>query len=92
MLANCDFIVIFPIYGQSGAIQKLDSECITCKAYIFINSNLLFYKIWKQNYKISNTALTLLLWVPFLLKYHFCPKMLFLQKMLTSAKLREPWY
>ena len=23
--ANCNFIVIFPIYGQFGAIRKLDS-------------------------------------------------------------------
>ena len=27
MLANCDAIVIFPIYGQFGAICKLDSRC-----------------------------------------------------------------
>ena len=47
--ANCDVIVIFPIYGQFGAIQKLDSGRTTCKTYIFINSNLLSYKTWKQN-------------------------------------------
>ena len=41
---NCDFIVIFPIYGQFGAIRKLDSGRIVCKAYFFIASNLLFYK------------------------------------------------
>ena len=41
MLENCDVIVIFPIYSQFAAIWKLDSRCIVCKTYIFINSNLL---------------------------------------------------
>ena len=40
MLASCDVI---------GAIWKLDSGCIVCKTYIFINSNLLSYRNWKQN-------------------------------------------
>ena len=44
MSVNCDVIVIFPIYGQFGAIRKLDSGRIVCKTYIFINSNLLSYK------------------------------------------------
>ena len=48
MLANCDVIVIFSIYGQFGTIQKLDSGRIVCKTYIFMNSNLLSYKNWKQ--------------------------------------------
>ena len=61
MSANCDFIVIFPIYGRFGTIRKPDSGRIYCKNYILINSHLLSYKNWKQNYKISNTALTLLL-------------------------------
>ena len=68
--SNCDVIVIFLIFGQFGAIRKLDSGGIVCKTYIFINSNLLSHKNWKQNYKISNTALTLLLWV----KVLFLPK------------------
>ena len=33
--ANYDFIFIFPIYGQFGAIQKLYSRCTVCKTYIF---------------------------------------------------------
>ena len=41
---KCDVIVIFPVYGQFGAIQKPHSVCIVCKTYIFINSNLLPYK------------------------------------------------
>ena len=44
MLVNCDVIVVFLIYGQFGAIRKLDSGHIVCKTYIFINSNLLSYK------------------------------------------------
>ena len=61
MSTNCDLIVIFLTYGQFGATQKPDSRRIVCKIYIFINSNLLSYKIRKQNYKISITAFTLLL-------------------------------
>ena len=33
MSAHCDVMVIFPIYGQFGAIWKLDSGCIVCKIY-----------------------------------------------------------
>ena len=44
MSANCDVIVIFPIYGQFGAIRKPDSRHIVCKTYIFIDSNRLSYK------------------------------------------------
>ena len=49
MSANCDDIVIFPIFSQFGAIRKPDSGRIVCENYIFINSNLLFFKNWKQN-------------------------------------------
>ena len=72
----------FPNYGQFGAIRKPDSRGIPCRTYIFINSNLLSYKNWKQNKKISNTALTISTRI----------KVLLLKKMLTSAKLRGPWY
>ena len=44
ILANCDDTVIFPIYGQFGAIQKPDSGRIVCKPYTFINKNLRSYK------------------------------------------------
>ena len=47
MLGNCD-VVIFPICGQFGAIQKPNSGCIVCKTFIFINSNLLSYTNCKQ--------------------------------------------
>ena len=49
MSANCDVIVIFPTYGQFGAIRTPDFGHIVSKPYIFINSNLLSYKNWKQN-------------------------------------------
>ena len=49
MSANCYVIAIFPIYGQFGTAWKPDSGRIVCKTYIFINSNLLSYKNWKQN-------------------------------------------
>ena len=49
MSRNWDVIVIFPIYGQFGLIRKPDSGRIVCKTYIFINSNLLSYKNWKQS-------------------------------------------
>ena len=79
MLVNCDVIVIFPIYGQFGAIRKQDSGRIVCKTYIFIKSNLLSYKNWKQKSKISNAALTLLLWL----------KVLFLQKNADISKIKK---
>ena len=48
MSANYDLIVIFLIYGQFGAIWKPNSGRIVCNTYIFIKSNHLSYKIWKQ--------------------------------------------
>ena len=49
MSENGDVIAIFPIYDQSGTIRKPDTGWIVCKIYIFIKSNLLSYKNWKQN-------------------------------------------
>ena len=49
MSENCDVIGIISIYGQFRVFRKSDSGCIVCKTYIFINSNLLTYKNWKQN-------------------------------------------
>ena len=46
---NCDFIVIFHIYSQFGALRKPDSGRIVNKTYIFISNNLLSYKKLKQN-------------------------------------------
>ena len=47
MSANYDVIIIFPIYGQFGAIRKPNTGRIVCKIYIFIKSNLLSYENWK---------------------------------------------
>ena len=69
-------IVIFLIYGQFAADRKPDSGRIVCKTYIFINSNVLPYKNWKQNSKIFIIALTLLLW----LRYYICQKNWFFAK------------
>ena len=44
MPEKCDVVVIFLIYGQFGETRKPDSGRIVCKTYIFIDSNLLFYK------------------------------------------------
>ena len=41
---NCDVIVIFRIFGQFGAVRKLDSGHRVCKSYAFSNSNLFSYK------------------------------------------------
>ena len=49
MSENCDVIDIFPIYGQFRATQKSNSGRIVCETYIFIYSNLLSCKTWKQN-------------------------------------------
>ena len=87
MTTNCDVIDIFPIYGQFIAMRKPDSGRIVYKIYIFIYySNLLSYKNWKQNYKVSKTALVLLL----LVKILFLPKKcwFFAKEILTLAKLR----
>ena len=44
MTENYAIIAIFPIYGQFGAVRKLDSGHIFCKTYITINNNLLSCK------------------------------------------------
>ena len=49
MSENYNVIAIFPIYGKFGAMPKPDSGRIVRKTYIFIRSNFLFYKKWKQN-------------------------------------------
>ena len=85
---HCHFYNLW-IYGQFGAIRNPDSGCTVCKLYIFINSNLLSYKNWKQNQNFSYTALTLLLWVKVLL----WPKNAdFLQKNAGISKIKKAWY
>ena len=44
MSVRYDVIVFFPIYDQFVAMGKPDFGRMVYKTYIFINSNLLFYK------------------------------------------------
>ena len=59
---------------------------MVCETYIFIDSNLLSYKNWKQNKKISNTAILLLIWVKFLVLKKNAN---FLQKIDEISKIRD---
>ena len=47
------------VYDQFWAIQELDSGRRVSN-YLFVNGNLLSNKNWKQNWKISKAALTLI--------------------------------
>ena len=85
MLENCDVIVILRIFRLFGAVRKPDSGHRVCKTLVFSNSNLLSYKNWKQNIKISNTALTLLLWVKVLF---WTKNANFLQKIAEISKIK----
>ena len=79
----CDVIVIFGTYGQFGAIRKSESGRIICKTYIFINRNLFsLTRNWKQNQRISNIALILMLWL----------KVLFFTKNADICKKRKSRY
>ena len=49
MSGNCEVIVIIPIYGQSGATQKLDSERIVRKTYIFVMFQLFVSGVNQEN-------------------------------------------
>ena len=57
MLANCDVIVIFPIYGQVGAIWKPDSDAWSVKFTFSLIA--IFYLTENVNStKVSLTQLT----------------------------------
>ena len=45
--ANCNVIVLFPIYCQFGAIRKSDSGRIICKTYILLK--VTFYLTKTEN-------------------------------------------
>ena len=84
MSANGNVIVFFWIYGKFAAIRKPNSGRMVYK--ISINNNILSYKTWKQNSKISNTAPMLLLW----LKVLFLPKNAdFSQKNAEISKIKK---
>ena len=52
MSGNSDVIVIFPIYGQFGAIQNPDSGCIVCKTTFSLIAT--FYLTKKLKTEIKN--------------------------------------
>ena len=84
MLTIYDVIDIFPIFDRFGAIWKPDSECVVCKTYISINSNLLSYKnktekslkqfsdFLQKNADISKIKEVLVLNFFFFMKLHMC--------------------
>ena len=82
---NRNVSVIFLIFGQFRAVWRPDFGNRVCKRNVFSDSNLLSYKEWKQNYKISNTALTLLLWVKVLF---WTKNANFLQKNADISKIK----
>ena len=85
MSANCDVIIIFPIYGQFGAIRTPDSEHIVCKTYILISSNLILKKLKTKNLQHSSHNIASN-------KGTMIAKNGDYEKILTSAKLRGPWH
>ena len=84
-------ITNFLIFVQFGAVRRPDPRHRVCKSYVFSNSNLISYKNWKQNLKISNTALTLLLWVKVLFwikNASFCKSKFVTQQSIKSTIFR----
>ena len=49
MSANCDVIVFFRIFGQSGAVRKPDSRYRVCKVMFSVTVTFFSYKKSKQN-------------------------------------------
>ena len=83
MSADCAVTAIFPIYGQFGAILKLDSRHIVCK--LTFSQIVPFYLTKTENRtKKSNTALTLWLWVEVL----FLSKNIDISKNKTALELK----
>ena len=81
MWGNCDVNVIFPIYGQFGAIRKLDFAWMVYLTYILHLS----YKTESRTNKISNTVLILLFWVKVLFLRE---NAIFLQKNADISKIK----
>ena len=71
--------------GNFDVIVMSDSGRTVWKTYNFLISILLSYINWKQNLKLSNTALTILVWVKIL----FLPKnCYFLLKNVGISKIK----
>ena len=89
MSQNYDLIAIFLIYGQFGAIRKPDSERIVYK--LIFPLTVTFYLTKTENR--TKMSLTQFSNYWFEQKFYFGQKnAVFLQKKLTSAELRTPWY
>ena len=79
----------FFIYGQFGAIRKPDSERIVYK--LIFPLTVTFYLTKTENR--TKMSLTQFSNYWFEQKFYFGQKnAVFLQKKLTSAELRTPWY
>ena len=87
MSANCDLIATFPIYSQFAAIWKLDSGCTVCKLTFPLIVTYYLKETENRTKNFSQSSHTIALG-----KCTVFPKNAdFLQKKLTSAKLRG-WY
>ena len=60
MTARCDVIVIFSIYGQSGAIRKPDSGHIVCKLIFSLEITFYLTKVENRT-KLSHSSRTITL-------------------------------
>ena len=59
MLANCDVIAIFPIYGQFGAIQKPDSRQVLDKGIVLPPKNKPLKSPPRIGLKVNSVSLTM---------------------------------
>ena len=84
MSANCEVIVVFPIYVKFRVIPKPHSGYVVKLTFLLI---VIFYltKTENRTKKISNIALTLVLWVTF----YFCQKWWFLQKNADISRIKK---
>ena len=90
MLGYCDVIVIFQIYGQFRAIQKhriSDEESAKLAFSLKVTFILQKLKTKLKNFSHSCHNIALSKGIIFAKKLIFCKK-----RILTSAKLRGPWY
>ena len=86
---NCDVIVIFLIYGRFGAFRKPDSGRIVVKLTFSFIVTFYLTKAENKAKKFLTSSHTIALSKGTI----FAKNANFLQKeILTSAKLKEPWY
>ena len=50
-MSNCGVTVVFPIYGQFGAIRKPDAGLIVCKIYLIVIVTFYLRKTEKRKEK-----------------------------------------